>query len=304
MPGKVFISCGQKSEEEKDIANNIASWFRDQGFDPYIAIEVQSILDLNGGVIGELKTSDYYLFINFRREKILSDDGNFYRGSVYTNQELAIAYTMGFDKIIFLNQVDARREGMFASIVSNTPEFASFDELLSNVKKAVNKAQWDPNYSRNLVMSNLHWSSSIIHFGDHTGQRDIKALYIRVENKREDAGAIDTVVRLAHIVKPNGKRIRSPDRSHLKSAGASNRFSQTIWPQSHVSYDILALDMNNQTQIFLCSELDVIPRQPIISQTGMHQLEYEVFSQGFPSLKFTVELNNTGNHNNTTATLL
>jgi hypothetical protein len=241
MPGKVFISCGQASREEKDAANNIASWFDDQGFEPYVAIEVQSILDLNLGVINELKSSDYYLFINFRREKVFSDDGDFYRGSVYTNQELAIAYTLGFDKMIFLNQVDTRREGMFASIVSNTPEFKSFDDVLPTVIEAVDKAQWDPNYSRNLVISNLHWSSSIIRYRDHTGQRDIKALYIRVENKRGDVGAINTVVRLAHIVKPNGQKTRSPDRSHLKGAGAGNRYSQTIWPQNHVSYDILAL---------------------------------------------------------------
>ena len=301
MTGKVFISCGQGTTEEKDAANDVSSWLRSQGFYPYVAIEVQSILDINGGIIKELKSSDYYLFINFRREKIMGRDGEFFRGSVFTHQELAIAYALGFDKMIFISQTGTKREGMFAYIGSNTPEFDSYDEVLSTVQSALQKAQWDPNYSRNLLVLNPHWSSPNILYSDHTGQRLIKALYIEIHNKRGDLGAVNTVIRLSHITDSHGQRIQSPDRSHLKCAGFASHYSQTIWPKSQVSYDILDLDMNNQSQVFLSSAMDVTPRQPIITKTGRYILEYELFSQGFPSSKFSLELNLKGNHNNTSA---
>ena len=302
MPSKVFISCGQ-TPKEKDVANDVASWLRSQGFNPYVAIEVQSILDINGGIIDELKSSDYYLFMNFRRERVLGHNGEFFRGSIYANQELSIAFTLGFDKMIFLNQTGTRREGMFAYIGSNTPEFDSYDEVLPVVKSAVQKARWDPDYSRNLVVANPHWSPPNVLYADHTGQRLIKALYIEIHNKRSDRGAIDTVIRLAHIIYPNRHRVLSPDRSHLKCSGSANLYSQIIWPQSQVSYDILALDMNNQSQVFLSSAMDVTPRRPMIAQTGNYVLEYEVFSQGFPPAGFSIELNLTGNHNSTSARL-
>lgn len=58
MPAKVFISCGQASDKERYFASVVGEWFRAEGYKPYIAIDVQKILDLNAGIIGELKTSD------------------------------------------------------------------------------------------------------------------------------------------------------------------------------------------------------------------------------------------------------
>jgi hypothetical protein len=94
MPGKMFVSCGQKIEEEIRTAGAIEDWLTDEGFRPYVAIQAQTILDLNGEIIRELKQSDFYLFINFRRES-LGDES--FRGSLLTNQELAIAYSLGFE---------------------------------------------------------------------------------------------------------------------------------------------------------------------------------------------------------------
>lgn len=303
MAGKVFISCGQATQEERKAANDIATWLKTQGFTAYVAIEAQSILDINAGIIGELKSSDYYLFINFRHEKVSGCDNEFYRGSLFTNQELAIAYALEFDKMLLINQKGTRREGMFAYIGSNTPEFNSLDETLPVIKTAVQKAKWNPSYSRNLVVSNPHWSKSNIFYRDHTGERNIKALYIEVCNKRSDVGAIDTVTRLSFITDQYGKENPSPDRSHLKCAGFPG-YSQTIWPNSKVTFDLLALDINNQSQVFLSSAMDVRPRQPIITQKGRYVLKYEVFSQGFPPVQFLIELNLKENHNCTTAVLV
>ncbi len=53
MRARVFISCGHR-EGERDIAHAIAEWFSSQGFRPYVALQAQSIQDVNSGTIGEL----------------------------------------------------------------------------------------------------------------------------------------------------------------------------------------------------------------------------------------------------------
>jgi len=50
MAGKVFISCGSLPNERK-LANKVRSWFKSKGFSPYVAIEAQSIEDVNSGII-------------------------------------------------------------------------------------------------------------------------------------------------------------------------------------------------------------------------------------------------------------
>jgi|ERR1700719_3796241 hypothetical protein len=88
---KVFISCGQSTTEERKAARDVKAWFVTKEFLPYVAIEVNNIPDLNRLIIEELKSSDYFVFINFAREVFLSDGKLIRRGSLYANQELAIA---------------------------------------------------------------------------------------------------------------------------------------------------------------------------------------------------------------------
>ena len=96
---KVFISCGQATDAERATALAIRDWFAAEGYDPYLAIEVQSILDLNQGIVAGLKRSDYYLFVKFRREHV-GWIGSKRRGSLFTNQELAIACALDFENMI------------------------------------------------------------------------------------------------------------------------------------------------------------------------------------------------------------
>src|SRR4030095_137477 len=159
MPGRMFIRCGQATEGERVVARELSTWFSSQGFRPYVATQIQSIPDLNSGLIGEVKFSDFYFFINFRRERLGSGRSkNCYRGSLYSNQELAVAYALGFEHMLFLNQRQTERGGMFGTIVSNAPEFERLDEVLPTVKRMVAQANWNPTFSRQLQAVGLRWT--------------------------------------------------------------------------------------------------------------------------------------------------
>lgn len=307
MASKVFISCGQSNDKEKKVAKDVSNWLISKGFETYVAIQTHSILEINNDIIKELKKSDYYLFINFKREKIIKTLKDIfkkpvYRGSLFTNQELSIAYSMGFDKMLFVNQKSVKKDGIFGYIGSNTPDFDNYDEVLNIVQKAITESNWNPSYSRNLIYQNLVWSSQNILYSDHTGQKNVKVLYIDIKNNRPDIGALNTVARLKTITN-NGNTIISPDRSYLKCTGTIG-YSNIILPDNHIAFDLLSVDVNNPTNVYLHSSLDVTPRAPIISQAGIYNLEYEIYAESFPVLNFSIQLSLNGDINNINATLL
>ncbi len=147
--------------QRERIANQIALLLRKRSFDVYVAINVQTILEINSGIIGELKNCDCYLFVNFRREEI--PDG--YRGSLFSNQELAIAYALGFDRLLVVNQAGVRPEGMARYMGINTETFRSFEDCCDVVERVLDDSNWEPDYGRRLKADRLRFAPEIIRYG-------------------------------------------------------------------------------------------------------------------------------------------
>src|SRR5690348_15441607 len=90
IKARIFISCGQREGEESELANTIANKLIQRGFDPYIAVEEQVLRGFTQNILPRLEESEYYLFIDFRREAVLDEHGNHIgnRGSLFSHQEL------------------------------------------------------------------------------------------------------------------------------------------------------------------------------------------------------------------------
>ncbi len=190
MPGRIFISCGQATQSERKVAYDISKWLDSVGYDPYIAIETQSIQDVNSGIIGNLKSADYYIFIDFRREKICNCPQKEYRGSLFTNQELAIAYFLGFDRALFIQQSKIRLEGIAKYILGNAKRFDDIDEVIEIVKQEFGQRKWSPDYSRHLVPNQVNILSTPLQYRDHTGTYNQYICHVEVENRRRDFRSI------------------------------------------------------------------------------------------------------------------
>jgi hypothetical protein len=305
MPGKIFVSCGQASEEERDAAAELKKWLRDQGFHPYVAIQAQSIQDVNTAIISELKASDYYIFIDFPREHLHNNPDGLQRGSLFTHQELAIAYILGFEKVLFLRYKNNKLEGLLRYMASNAIIFSTPKEAIEKVKSSIIERRWNPDYTRHLIPTNLRWSESIMRYGSHsTGENFIgKFLYIDIKNLRSDLAAFNTVARLSSIYDSAGKPILVTDQSHLKVTGQPG-YSQTIWPESHGAFDLLIVKADQTGAICLNSSLDLRPKPLIINQSGQYTLFYEVLSESFPVLNFRIKLDVTGVVETTQAKLI
>ncbi len=284
MRSKVFLSCGQRPGE-KQVAAKIGDLLEKRGFEVYIAIDVQTVLEINTGIIRELKNSDCYLFVNFCREVI---DRKYYRGSLFSNQELAIAYAEGFERILIINQEGVLREGMLSFIGVNTETFVDFDDCCAAVERALDRARWTPDYSRRLRADRPRFSDGIISFGNLIG----RFLYLDVLNGRPDIAALEATARLSQFG-PAGSSLKpSPIRSPLK-ATARPGFAHTIFPKSFEAFDLLCVGRYGQEPdpgVFLNTAYDfaAAPRIPV--SVGVWWFRYEFFAIDFPVLAVLIEL--------------
>ena len=307
MKSRVFLSCGQQPKE-RDVARKLAALLRTYGFEVYIAINAQTILEINAGIIGELKNSDCYLFVNFCRDKIAGK----YRGSLFSNQELAIAYAFGFERILIVNQTDILSEGMLQYIGVNTETFEDFTDCCTVVERAIRRSGWMADYSRRLRAGGLRFSDEVIRYGAAYGELIGRFLYLDIQNGRPDIAALEATAKLAEYG-PMGEPLRpSPIRSPLKTTGRPG-FSHTIFPNSHEAFDLLCIGEHRapglgwppavggstiaaplafqNRGVHLNSAYDVIGAGRLPMNAGVWMLRYEFYAIGFPLLSVLVRLN-------------
>jgi hypothetical protein len=278
LTGKVFISCGMHLEEEKEAARKVQALLREKfHLDTYVAIDVQSLDDIMN-ITKELRSSDYYLFIDFLRL------------SIFAHQELALAHHLGFGgDIIALREHKEGREspqGLLRYMQVNPASFGTTQELLEKVGTLVSNKGWKQDYSRNLVVDPSMTSSGPVLYRDQTGQSYQKSWHVKIENRRPDVAAVGAVCVLDSIALPSGDRKVCEDHGYLKWVGHHD-YERTLLPKSAEQIDVFAV-RHDQPGLFLLSTLDVAPRQPILIDNGKYELNYKVFARDFPLLEFTI----------------
>lgn len=284
MAGKVFVSCGQRPPDETRIAQEVKQILSAEfSLTPYLAFKIQSLSDIMT-ITNELRTSDYYLFIDFLRRPGRAED---LAVSLFTHQELALAHNLGFTDIIAFQQKDCPFEGFIKYVLSNPEPFDSEAELFYKIRQTVRAKGWSKDFSRNLVLSEIGFCGPV-KYTDDSGTFVERTWLARVENRRPDAAAAGSVCILDYIIRySDGKRIDSPDRSYLKWAGQKG-YDRTILPKDHGDIDIFSIHAD-KPGIFLHSLADV-PRQAILDENGTYALFFKLFSQGFPLVEFSVEV--------------
>jgi hypothetical protein len=144
---RVFISCGQRGDREKKIGLAIEQHFADAGFSTYFAERVHSSDGLTENIFRFLDQSEYFVFVDFRRDRLETDG---HRGSLFVNQELAIATFLKLPGIGFF-ETGVRREGIADYQIYNAIEFEDGTEILSALKRET--SDWDPKSVNELAIS-------------------------------------------------------------------------------------------------------------------------------------------------------
>jgi len=136
---RVFISCGQRKPREIAIGKAVEEYFRKRDFETYFAEIVHSPEALTENIFRFMRESEYFVFIDFKREQINSND---YRGSLFVNQEAAIAIFLRLNGLGFYEK-GVKREGILDYHIYNSFPFEDGTEIIGILSEETK--HWDKN---------------------------------------------------------------------------------------------------------------------------------------------------------------
>lgn len=279
LKAKVFISCGQYTQEEKDIGNKIVQYFQERGFEPYFAEEVHSPLGLTQNIYESLRSSEYFVCINPTRE-------NTDFGSLFVQQELAIA-SYNRTPLIAFHHPSVKLKGVAKYLQVNSIEYKSVANIITNLDKFTKN--WDSK-SKNqlkLKLGNEHLNIAI--------QNHSNALsnwyHIIVENLSSIFTATNCYAFVESIYDITEKRnlfSQNEYKNELVWAG-TGRISVNIPYKAKKDIDAIFTVQGSQRWIFQEVNTSTIYCYPQLSD-GHYRITYVVHTDNFPEAKFEIEV--------------
>ena len=288
---KVFISCGQKKDSvERSIAKQIEDKLIGLGFDTYLALEQHTLRGLKENIFKHLMDSEYFLFIDFRREKL--NNSNNFRGSLYTNQELAIASFLGKEVIAFQQKRILHVDGMLSSLQLNPIKFNNREknELPDLIEQQIKQSGWNNQWKNKLDIS--------IQPNYHDARKqsgDIgRHYFLRVDNLHKDRIAFNCTAYVKSIIYKTNNLPFPSETVELKWAGSLVP-SVTIMPKSYRLLDAFFVLHSRPDLLIFSSFSDSLMHLPPLSGIGIYEIVYIVVSENFPLLEIRTSINITGN---------
>lgn len=186
---KLFLSCGQNPDyHERETAKAIAETLgvRGLGFEAFYAPDVQTTKSAVETIFRELRAADYYVFIDFKREKLTKPgktkpDGH--RGSLFTHQEFAIACFLDLPMISFQEKGVEPLHGIVGAVLANSTPFGDREHLArlirSTVSEKLESGEWCLESGNQLKMSATPQDQDLAHWPDGW---EVLHYHIRIAN--------------------------------------------------------------------------------------------------------------------------
>ena len=242
---RVFISCGQRGPEVETAAS-LRDLIRSMGFCPYVAIEVHSLRGLTEGIYERLQTADYFLFVDFPRDS-LAEPGT-RRGSLFSNQELAIASFLEIDVLPFLH-TSVLREGILDHIQGNPILFDSPEDLIQKVEHHVRESAWDSRSRREVKIERTpgQFENAYVPAPDtqgHSSVAIVRYYHLWLHNLHWRTPATDCIVHVLSVRKLVTSEEYHPDAVELKFKHVTSP-SVTIPPRTRRQFDCIIVPVDN-----------------------------------------------------------
>lgn len=143
----VFVSCGQYTDDEKAIGAKICEIIRTHtDYEPYFAETVRSFDGLSNSILAALEKMSAMVVIMHKRGEVKTPHGAHQRGSVWIEQEIAIAASMqhaGKDLLVAAYIEDGiKREGLRDLLHLNPMTFTNPDEIVRDFENLVTSGRF------------------------------------------------------------------------------------------------------------------------------------------------------------------
>jgi hypothetical protein len=298
MKAKIFLSCGQsKGTDEPELAEKIAIRIRELGFDCYIAVIDQSLIGLRESIFRQIETSEYFVFVDFKREKISAEGSEpICRGSLFSHQELGVASYLELPCLVFQEMGVKPLDGMLSCLHANAHPFTD-RALLPNViadmiAQKTNKGEWSVSWKNTL---SLHMPPKP--FGDALNlqnQFTFRHFHIEARNNHRTKTAQNCYVTLESLVDAgSGERI-AVQTVEFKWAGTTLP-SVFIAPASSRRFDALKVAFQKPAEIHFNVFCDSTEFYPSVPGVGTYLLTYGVYAGNFPAIHRSFKLSHPGN---------
>jgi len=288
---RVFISCGQStSGTERETAHRIAETLRKLGFDPYIAVEEQSLRGIKENIFAQLASSEYFLFVDFRRERLDTNDARQdHRGSLFSHQELAIASYLDIPVLAFQERGVKKGEGILGFVQGNPIEFAQTDRhhLPDLVAQNAQKKGWDPR-----AKYQLRFRIAEEPYQDVTLTRSeqlARFFYINVWNLHPRKCALKCCVyldRVRNVAEGIDRTVRTVES---KWAGYTHP-NANIMPRAFRPFDALMIPHHAPTRAESCVFTGSTPFIQRFDGPGDYELTFAVTADNFRPARGTFKL--------------
>jgi hypothetical protein len=306
---RVFISCGQtKDSDELETAHKIRERLKELGFDPYIAVDEQTLRGIKENIFPQLRDSEYFVFVDFKREQLIPrvgqpDPPSLYRGSLFSHQELALASFLDLELLAFQEKGVKQDDGILRFLQANAIEFSDRNLLPSVIADVVRKRNWNPYSRAELVFKRdpKQYADSTV--GMQAVAEDFRFYHLEVRNLHHRKTATNCYIYLEKAFKLDRPPIELPFKSvELKWTGYR-------WPSAHIlpaaarSVDAFAILHRLPTHVKLISFSDspAFGSLPIQS-AGEYELQYALVSDNFPIARASFVLSLSDSLDRTTLT--
>jgi hypothetical protein len=304
---RVFISCGQRKEsEEVAIAEKIRDKLIGMGFEPYIAVAEQTLKGVKENIFTKLRYSEYFLFIDFKRERLFKGNGSFvdtgvHRGSLFSHQELSIATFQDYEVLAFQEARVKKDDGILKFIQVNCIPFTDINKLPSLVVREVKKRKWNPKWRNELSLDR-----------DKTDYQDATApkvgtgryYHIKVFNKHKDKIARNCFAYIESIKNVATGKVRLLELVELKWKGVIKE-TVSIISRTFRYLDALHINFSNPTVAYLGLNPFIVDWTGYqnayqINGIGDYEIDYVVFSEDFSPARAKFKLHLDSQIQNTT----
>ena len=148
--GLVFISCGQFTATERGLGKELATLVDDlTDFEGYFAENQSSLEGLSRNILESLNKCCGFVAVMHHRSQVQTLDGFHTRGSVWVEQEIAIAafikQAIGRDlPVVAYIQKGIKREGIRDQLLLGAVEFETEQEVLTEFRRRLSQGQFTP----------------------------------------------------------------------------------------------------------------------------------------------------------------
>ncbi|MFC2009083.1 hypothetical protein ACFLUT_03415, partial [Chloroflexota bacterium] len=274
----------------------------DVGFEVYVAKRQQRLEGLKENIFRELQQSEYFLFIDFCRERVcdptaaLACEERPCRGSLFAHQELGLAAFLGLDCLLFSEEGLLEREGVLGTLQGNSIRFRDRSCLpslvVSEVQRRVTAGLWDPRWKNQ--MHAYRTTPDEYESVDYVAKvyRPSRYYHVAVQNDHRDRVAYDCVVFLDTIVDLKKDQPTQLELTEFKWKGVTSP-TVPIPPGGIRFFDAFHVDLARPQVAMLGVNLFTVDYSGYLQELtgpGDFLLTWSVYSSSLPAASVTLKL--------------